>query len=76
MIFMSNNLEVLSLQNCNLQDEGVIIISDGLKPNRSIHTLNLAENGISNLGGKAIIKVLKARTIVDMKCLNLKKNFL
>ena len=68
-------LQTLSLASCNIQDEGMLILSDGLKINRYIHSINLKDNSISNTGARAFIKAISLRN-GEMKYINLANNLI
>ena len=62
----------LSLCECLIDDETIHILCSGLEKNKTITSLNLSYNNISNVGCKRISKYLKNTNI--LKHLNLKDN--
>jgi len=73
--FIANmtNLKALSLANCELEDEGVKQIGQGLIDNYSVSSLNLQRNRISN---KGIIELTKrlAKSHAKISSLDLSHN--
>jgi Ran GTPase-activating protein (RanGAP) involved in mRNA processing and transport len=65
-------IQSLSIINCDLCDEQMILLSHGLANNSTIHTLNLSNNYISNVGVSDLVDGLFINT--DLKNLILMNN--
>jgi Ran GTPase-activating protein (RanGAP) involved in mRNA processing and transport len=58
MLWSSNSLRKLSMENCNLKDDGIIFVTDGLEKNLRLQYINLKHNFISYVGAKHIANVI------------------
>ena len=53
------NIKILHLNNCQITDEGISSLADGLKDNNLINFLYIQNNKIGNVGITKIAKILK-----------------
>lgn len=57
-IHINGTLKLLSLNNCNLKDENIVKICEGLSLNTALQKVSLCKNNISNLGAFYVAEML------------------
>lgn len=73
-LLFNSSISVLSLKNCDLQDEGIGKISEGLVKNKSLCKIFLSKNKINDAGAFFIAEALMKNS--GLKTLDLSYNFI
>ena len=67
------NIKILSLESCNLNDNHIKIITEGIKTNRCIIALMLRKNSITSRGAIYISELLKVNSTIKQLFLGYNK---
>ena len=65
-------MQFLILRECDLEDDSIDLLSEGMEKNISIHTVDFSRNYITDKGADSLIKMLDKNLI--LKSINLEKN--
>ena len=80
MLTYNTKLKHLRLSSCQLENDALKVIADGLKVNSSLVTLYLDDNSFSDIEYFCVILSLKGensdKTLVPLTCLYFDKNYI
>ncbi|XP_065918838.1 protein NLRC5-like [Dysidea avara] len=64
-VFKNTSLQHLSLCNCKLQEQDVLVVCDAINTNSSLHHINLSGNNITNQAAEALSAGIAKNTILQ-----------